>query len=150
MSISSVNVLDFIRANTIFHSEMKYNIARKSFDLKPYKNTEPGIYFILDNADILKIGKAEGKLGLKGRIATYRTRLVKQYETGDATVILWNKTMTTTLNNKVLNMYLLPLEPRKIDYKGVEVEMLIARSLEHELSKLARSQGNTMLLSGQD
>jgi hypothetical protein len=145
-----IDVTEFIKEHALFHSEMTYNTERKSFNLDPYENKDPGIYFILDKEDILKIGKADGKQGLKGRISTYRTRLVKNFEKGDSTVLLWNKVMTDTLNETVLSIYLLPLQPHKITYKGIEVEMLVARSLEYELSKLASIQGHSMLLSGQN
>jgi len=145
-----INVIEFISENALFHSEMTYNLERKSFDLDPYESTYPGIYFILDNQDILKIGKADGKQGLKGRIANYRTRLVKNFEKGDSTVLLWNTVMTGSLNETVLSIYLLPLEPRTTTHLGIEVEIMIARSLESKLSKLAKKQHHSMKLSGQN
>jgi len=145
-----INVIEFISENALFHSEMTYNLERKSFDLDPYESTYPGIYFILDNQDILKIGKADGKQGLKGRIANYRSRLVKNFEKGDSTVLLWNTVMTGSLNETVLSIYLLPIIPRTTTHLGIEVEIMIARSLESKLSKLASKQCHSMKLSGQN
>tara|TARA_Y100000748_G_C15397078_1_gene449879 strand:+ start:66 stop:518 length:453 start_codon:yes stop_codon:yes gene_type:complete len=144
------NVLEFIRANALFHSDMYYANEKKSFNLKPYSNSDPGVYFILYEDDILKIGKADGKQGLKGRVATYRTSLVSRYKQGDPTVLLWEKVMMKTLKGKILKFYLLPLPPIKEVFKGIEVELLMARSLEFKLSQFARDEGHSMLLSGQN
>ena len=144
-----ISVIEFINANAKFHSNMTYNHDRKSFNLEPYGDPTPGIYFILDIDDILKIGKADGRSGLKGRVSTYRTRLVTRYKVGDPTVLLWEKIMTGELNGKTLKMYVLPLEPTYANFKGIEVEMLMARSLEYKLSKLASLEGHSMALSGQ-
>ena len=67
-----VSVTNFIKDHAVFHSDMTYNCERKSFNLDSYQKTNQGIYFILDKEDILKIGKADGQKGLKGRVADYR------------------------------------------------------------------------------
>ena len=108
------------------------------------------VYFILDGEDILKIGKADGSSGLKGRISTYRTRLVRSYETGDQTTILWHTVMTGDLVGKKLEMYVLPVEPIKVSFKGIDLDAMMARSLEKKLSELANDQNHSMRLSGQN
>ena len=145
-----INILNFIQEHAIFHSDMVYDESRKSFNMNPYENNRPGIYFILDGDDLLKIGKADGNTGLKGRISTYRTRLVKSYETGDQTTILWHTVMTGNLKSKKLKMYVLHIDPIKVSFKGVEVNAMMARSLEKKLSELANIQGHSMMLSGQN
>ena len=144
-----VSVTNFIKDHAVFHSDMIYNCERKSFNLDSYQKTNQGIYFILDKEDILKIGKADGQKGLKGRVADYRKSLVSMFKDGDRTVLRWNREMTGSLSDRILSMYLLPLEPEKKLYLGVEVELSIARSLELELSKLAKEQGHSLKLSGQ-
>tara|TARA_B110000908_G_C10033694_1_gene348582 strand:+ start:212 stop:655 length:444 start_codon:yes stop_codon:yes gene_type:complete len=145
-----ISILNFIQEHAIFHSDMAYDESRKSFNMNSYENNHPGIYFILDGDDLLKIGKADGNTGLKGRISTYRTRLVRSYETGDQTTILWHTVMTGNLKNKKLKMYVLPIDPIKVSFKGVEVNAMMARSLEKKLSELANIQGHSMMLSGQN
>jgi hypothetical protein len=44
-------------------------------------------------------------------------------------------------------MYVLPTEPIIFKFLGIEVEGMIARSLEKKLSILAREQDHPMLLS---
>ncbi len=150
MSKKFKNVLEFIKVNAFFHSDMFYINERKSFDVKPYPNNVPGVYFILNKDDILKIGKADGKNGLKGRVATYRTSLVSRHKAGDPTVLLWEKVMMKTLKDNILQFYLLPLPPINKVFKGIEVELLMARSLEFKLSQLARNENHSMMLSGQN
>tara|TARA_B110000444_G_C18596592_1_gene480997 strand:- start:144 stop:587 length:444 start_codon:yes stop_codon:yes gene_type:complete len=145
-----ISILNFIQEHAIFHSDMVYDESRKSFNMNSYENNHPGIYFILDGDDLLKIGKADGNTGLKGRISTYRTRLVRSYETGDQTTILWHTVMTGNLKSKKLKMYVLPIDPIKVSFKGVEVNAMMARSLEKKLSELANIQGHSMMLSGQN
>jgi hypothetical protein len=145
-----VSVTNFIKDNAVFHSDMAYNCERKSFNLDSYQKNNQGVYFILDKANILKIGKADGQQGLKGRVADYRKSLVSMFKNGDPTVLLWNREMTGSLSDKILSMYLLPLESKKILFRGVEVESSIARSLELALSTLAREQGHSLKLSGQN
>jgi hypothetical protein len=55
--------------------------------------------------------------------------------------------MTNELKNKKLEMYVLPTEPIIFKFLGIEVEGMIARSLEKKLSILAREQDHPMLLS---
>ena len=145
-----ISILNFIQEHAIFHSDMVYDESRKSFNMNSYENNHPGIYFILDGDDLLKIGKADGNTGLKGRISTYRTRLVRSYETGDQTTILWHTVMTGNLKSKKLKMYVLPIDPINVSFKGVEVNAMMARSLEKKLSELANIQGHSMMLSGQN
>ncbi len=150
MSKKFKNVLEFIKVNAFFHSDMYYIDERKSFDVKPYPNNVPGVYFILNKDDILKIGKADGKNGLKGRVATYRTSLASRHKAGDPTVLLWEKVMMKNLKDNILQFYLLPLPPINKVFKGIEVELLMARSLEFKLSQLARNENHSMMLSGQN
>ena len=144
-----ISVTKFIKDHAVFHSDMTYNCERKSFNLDSYQKTNQGIYFILDKEDILKIGKADGQKGLNGRVGNYRSKLVSKFDKNDSTVLLWKREMTGSLSDRVLSMYLLPLEPEKKLYLGVEVELSIARSLELELPKLAKEQGHSLKLSEQ-
>tara|TARA_B100000787_G_C16182553_1_gene292730 strand:- start:1398 stop:1838 length:441 start_codon:yes stop_codon:yes gene_type:complete len=144
-----VSVAKFIKDHAVFHSAMTYNCERKSFNLDSYQKTNQGIYFILDKEDILKIGKADGQQGLKGRVANYRSSLVSSFKKADSTVLRWNREMIGSLSDRTWSMYLLPLEPEKKPFLGFEVELSIARSLELELPKLAKEQGHSLKLSEQ-
>ena len=59
---------------------------RRTFKLDLYEKTNQGIYFNLDKEGILKIGKADGPQGLKGRLAVYRKSLVSMFRNGGPTV----------------------------------------------------------------
>jgi hypothetical protein len=141
-----MKIIDFIKDNAKFHSFMTYNNSMKSFDIEPYKETHPGVYFIVCDDCIQKVGKAEGKYGLKGRMSQYTGNKVKTFQ-NDKTDVLWNSVMTNELKNKKLEMYVLPTEPIIFKFLGIEVEGMIARSLEKKLSILAREQDHPMLLS---
>ena len=144
-----VSVAKFIKDHAVFHSAMTYNCERKSFNLDSYQKTNQGIYFILDKEDILKIGKADGQQGLKGRVANYRSSLVSSFKKADSTVLRWNREMIGSLSDRTWSMYFLPLESEKKLFLGFEVELSIARSLELELPKLAKEQGHSLKLSEQ-
>ena len=141
-------VLQFMHDNAKLHSTMLYNSVRRSFAIEPCNDPRPGVYFIVNDVDIVKIGKAEGRYGLKGRIQTYRSNLATRKN--DHTVERIYLAMTGVLQGCVLKMYILPLPTQSIDFKGFEIELQMARSLEAILSKKARAEGHSMLLSGQD
>lgn len=145
-----LSVFEFMRKHAKKHSDMTYDVSRRGFILDKCSDTSTGIYFIvrMDTHDILKIGKAEGKYGLKGRIQTYRSNLSKR--TGDHTVKRYYDVMTGPLEGVMLEMRILPLPIETKNILGYEVEMQVARSLELLLSKQAKEERHTMSLSGQD
>ena len=51
---------------------------------------------------------------------------------------------------KELEMYIYPLPPKSIEHEGYTLEGQMTRSLERILSIQAKSENNSMLLSGQD
>ena len=146
--MANISVLNFVRTKAIFHSKMRYSRERKSFDLLPLADTAHGVYFILDGDDILKIGKADGKTGLSGSISTYRANLSSRKN--DHTVNKFYKNMLGPLMGKELEMYIYPLPPKSIEHEGYTLEGQMTRSLERILSIQAKSENNSMLLSGQD
>lgn len=147
-----LSVIDFINEHADFHSIMTYAPLKKSFNMEPYSENVPGIYFILDreSKDILKIGKSEAVGGLKERMSVYRNSLVSSFKGGDRTTVLWYRVMTGELLGRVLEMYILPIPSKQVCFKGIEVEAMIARSLEKKLSELANEQLHSMKLSGQN
>lgn len=145
-----MTVIEFMRNYATFHSDMTYDESRKGFLLDKCSDTTPGIYFIVrqDTKDILKIGKAEGKEGLKGRVQTYRSKLASRKN--DKTVERFFNAMTGELAGVALEMHILPLPTQTSNYNGIIVELQMARSLELALSKQAREENHSMSLSRQD
>ena len=124
-----MKIVEFIKNNAKFHSFMTYNNSMKSFDIEPYKETHPGVYFILCDDCIQKIGKAEGKYGLKGRMSQYTGNFKIKTFQNDKTDILWNSVMTNELKNKILEMYVLAAEPIIFSFFFIELEAMIARNI---------------------
>ena len=52
-----MKIIDFIKDNAKFHSFMTYNNSMKSFDIEPYKETHPGVYFIVIKTNSGQINK---------------------------------------------------------------------------------------------
>ena len=147
-----MTVKDFIILKTNLHSSMRYDESRMCFLMEPYRSTETGIYFIVDDNDkfdILKVGKAEGKYGLSGRLGSYRSSQVTRYPNDRTTQLLY-KTMTNTHKDKWLSMYVFEIPMSDVLFEGYVVKASLARSFEELLSKQARAEGHTMVLSGQD
>jgi hypothetical protein len=142
-----MTVLEFIKSKATFHSEMHYLKPEKSFAMNPCKIKTSGIYFILHGDDILKVGKAEGKHGIQGRLWSYRSNLSKRKD--DKTVQLFEKVMTKELKDRVLNIYFYETPPVNIKHEGFELQAHYARSLEIHLSKQAKCEGHSLLLTGQ-
>ena len=139
-------------AKVTFYADMRYNPQKKSFDFVLPNQIEldktHGIYFILDGGDILKIGKADGINGLRGRIKSYQANLKSRKN--DHTVDLIYSIMMGPLKDKELKMYIYPLPPEEVDHHGYILEAQITRSLERALSKQAKDECHSMLLSGQN
>lgn len=142
-----MTVLDFVKKKAKFHSNMTYNPDRKSFIMDPCQCSVAGIYIIMDDFNILKVGKAEGKYGLQGRLSSYTHDLSKRVT--DKSVQLYERVMTGPLKDKTLQVYTYQVPAKKTLYEGFELELHLARSLEYTLSKQAKSEGHSLLLSGQ-
>jgi len=145
----TIPIKNFIRDKATFHSEMTYDETRICFNIKPYRSTETGIYFILDGEDILKVGKAEGKQGLAGRIGSYRSSQITRLSNDRTTQLLFN-TMTKSHKGKTLSLYVFEIKMIETIFEGYPVKTSLVRSFEETLSRQARSEGHSMVLSGQD
>lgn len=151
MSVPPMTTLEFVKKIAKYHSEMKYDESRCSFIMEPYKNTATGVYFILDGDNILKIGKAEGINGLKGRVASYRLNHSKRKMTGnDYTLNRFYELMTGEFKNKILQMYIYEVPHQEVVLEGYLIKTHMARNLEKILSQQAREEQHCMLLSGHD
>lgn len=142
-----MTVLDFVNKKAKFHSTMTYNLPKKSFIMESCDCTVAGIYIIMHELDILKVGKAEGKYGLHGRLSSYTHDLSKRIT--DKSVQLYERIMTGPLKDKTLQIYTCQVPAKKTLFEGLELELHLARSLEYKLSKQAKAEGHSMLLSGQ-
>ena len=143
-----IKVIDFVKKKARFHSNMEYDLSRKGFILEPFPYLTPGIYFILLGDDIHKIGKADGKHGLKGRINNYRANVATRMKT-DFTTQRYFNVMTGLLKNKVLQMYIYECPSVKQEIEGYTLELQMARSFEETLTRQAIDERHTMSLSGQ-
>ena len=143
-----IKVIDFVKTKARFHSNMEYDLSRKGFILEPFPHLTPGIYFILLDDDIHKIGKADGKHGLKGRIDNYRANAATRMKT-DFTTQRYFNVMTGLLKDKVLAMHIYECPSIKREIEGYTLELQMARSFEETLTRQAIGEGHTMSLSGQ-
>lgn len=142
-------VLDFVRTRATYGGEMRYNAPRIGFDMPVLTSEVPGVYFILLGTDILKVGKAEGKLGIKGRLLNYRSTNRSRLPF-DRTCQLVHRIMTTDLKDQVLEVYYFEVPKTETLLEGYTVLTSMARSFEELLSRQARVEGHSMLLSGFD
>jgi hypothetical protein len=147
------SALQFIKTKANFHGTMHYLPERMGFDMLPYSSPQTGIYFILDSNDrIHKVGKAEGKGGLKRRFNNYRANNCTRYHIhNDKTTIMVNRIMTGPLKNEILYMYVLEIKKEPFLYENTyTIEKSYIRALEEAISIHARSDGHPMLLSSQN
>lgn len=144
-----MKVLDFIKEKAKYHCEMQWIDERKGFDMEICRSESSGVYFILDGNDIMKIGKADGKRGLHLRLYSYRNNHVKRIKVC-RTVQLYDRVMNGELKGNPLSVYYFEMETPETLFEGYTVKSSIVRSFEETLSKQARAEGHSMLLSGQD
>jgi hypothetical protein len=152
-----MSVLEFIDTHCQFHSEMTYDEKLYGFDVRNFSYKIPGIYFITATSEdgtrhIVKVGKADGREGLKGRISQYRSKNYKRVGK-DRTIDFTHKAMSE-IHKKygegcVLNMYVHLMEKTVTEYHGILLESSFIRSLEEKLTLQAYGERHPMLLSGQ-
>jgi hypothetical protein len=132
---------------------MTYDDTEVRFVMEQCRDTTTGVYFIVDEQngmfDILKVGKAEGKRGLSQRLNGYRTTGRTRLPV-DRTAQLWHNVMTNQHRGSTLSVYIYPLAMTEVLIEGYTVRSSMVRSFEETLSKQARLEGNSMLLSGFD
>lgn len=125
----------------------------------PQKNMEipshPGIYFLLsdDLTAVQKIGKAEGRGGLRQRFKQYTSKkLINGRVLTDDTDGLWFKAMKGILINKKIDVYYYTTPPEIVNFSNFGLSFCLeahwARSFERTLNVLARSESQPMFLSG--
>jgi hypothetical protein len=116
----------------------------------PSLPTEHGVYCLVSHGGsrIQKIGKAEGKNGLRGRFNGYTGQKTLAKIASDRTDQRWKTVMTGALHGERLSLYYYATVPRLIPLpfpvddasQPKELECHWARSLEKYLSKLVRDE----------
>jgi len=143
-----MKLIDFVKQKATLHSVAKYNEENAQFKMPIYQSKQPGVYFILLGDDIMKVGKADGRNGLKGRLNDYRAKNVIRLP-NDPTARLIHDIMTSELKDKTLEFYVYEIPMVESILEGYTIEMSRARSFEKILSKQAEDEGHSMLLSSQ-
>lgn len=157
-----MTVEDFVLSKATLVSTMTYEPERYGWDIPFLPYGIPGIYFIVRSGkfrgkghklDILKVGKAEGEYGLRGRIRSYRATSVNRKD-WDRTIRYLHTSMQSLLNEDnehcKIELYCLEVPKSKVVFENYVLEQSIIRSLEKTISIQAKSEGHSMLLSGQD
>lgn len=157
-----MTVENFILSKAVYISTMEYEPDRYGWNIAALPDKIPGIYFIVRagkfkgkgaKLDILKVGKAEGKQGLRGRIQSYSSTSINRKD-WDRTIRYLHTSMQTLLDENndhcEIKLYCMELPMTKVLFEGYELEQSMIRSLEKTLSVQATQEGHSMLLSGQD
>ena len=156
-----LSVDKFISKKCTFLSTMVYDPERYKWDMNlDGLSTTPGIYFIVRGSfdestkfDILKVGKADGKRGLRGRMQSYTSVSVNRKDS-DRTIMYVHDSMRSLLDDNgkhcELKLYYFAIPLETILFEGYKCETSVIRSFERSLSIKAGEEGHSMLLSGQD
>ena len=166
------NVLEFVKTQCVkVNSPLRYLPDESRFCWDDATSvslpTQSGVYFLLSHNDtkIQKIGKADGRGGLKGRLRGYTAKKTPHKINTDKTDRLWREKMTNHLLGESISVFYYETSPMEINKSYIQgnvehslvVEAQWARSLEEKLSRLAaqdvKERGVTyeeMLLSGQN
>lgn len=113
-----------------------------------------GVYAWVDTKGrIQKIGKAEGRDGMRQRTSFGRGKVGPDGQPKDATTRLWKRVWEGPLVGESIDVYFSPHPPVSlpIDVPGVgrvTVQSQVARSVEELLSRRAREEREPMLLAG--
>lgn len=151
---SKVNVSSFIKEHFTFLGKSKWNHQECGFlDLPTCPTKNSGVYVIMLNGKVLKVGKADGAKGLQYRLKSYasknKSRITGKFA-DQFTIRLDSNMRSPELSGKSLSFYYHATAKVEKEYHGIKVETCIARSLEKQLSILCRLQNHPMTLSGSD
>jgi hypothetical protein len=149
-------------------AELEYRVDKFKFawcgDVKEKLPEVHGVYCLFSHSGtrLQKIGKADGKRGLRGRFRSYTGAKTEEKSEADRTDRLWKTVMTGKLKDQLPSVYYFETPPGVMSIPFVldgappakPIMYHWARPLEQYLSELFRSEhrklvGNThMLLSG--
>lgn len=129
--------------NVVWNDDKGFHIPGKLTKLK-------GIYAFVSDEGIEKVGKADGKTGITGRMSHYRTSVnrITNLSSPDRSCIHQRKTMTEgALKDKKLTLYVYLVTPTEATIDGITVNVSPARELEIALSEMATKDNEPMRLS---
>lgn len=114
-----------------------------------------GIYFLVSDQEIFKVGKAAGNRGIRGRIAAYETYYPPQRD--DDSVFLWYRQMhgdgQGPLQGVFLDVRFFAVQPVHVDIPwpggGFQLPAHPVDALERHFIDRARAEGHNLLL-GED
>jgi hypothetical protein len=139
--------------STTFGGRMKYSSSGFGWEWTAKKElpSEHAVYFLLSSFGIEKVGKADGKGGLKQRFSRYLK--VNKTLKNDDTDKRWHRTMSSQdmLDQEIQIYYItFPKETKtlKTSLGELEIKFSPASQVEKVLFLTAKSEGNPMRLSG--
>ena len=110
-----------------------------------------GIYFLVSEHGIEKVGSARGKYGLRGRLQGYCRKKVDETKR-DSTDMLWERVMEGELRGERISVYCLEMDEciEEVETKMgvVRVEYVPVLEVEAYYFREARLRGEPMRLSG--
>jgi hypothetical protein len=145
-------LLNSIQSSATYGGRLKYRKSGYGWEWDKQGNLPSikGVYFLLSKHGIEKVGSANGKFGLKGRIRQY-TRKNKKLP-NDATDILWNRIMSNELLNEYIDVYYIVIEGtlNNVHTSIGTIEVISCPILEVETSLFyqAKNQAEPMRLAG--
>lgn len=159
--MTPLSVDNFISQKCTFLSTMVYDPEKYKWVMTlDGVSTAPGIYFIVRDSsnkstkfDILKVGKADGKRGLRGRMQSYTSDSSNRKD-WDRTIRYVHNAMRSLLDDTgehceiKLYYFVIPMETTL--FEGYTCETSVIRSFERNLSIKAGEEGHSLMLSGQD
>jgi len=136
-----------------FGGKMKYSSSGFGWEWSEQKElpTDHAVYFLLSSFGIEKVGKADGKGGLKQRFSRYLK--VNKTLKNDDTDKRWHRTMSSQdmLDQEIQIYYItFPKETKtlKTSLGELEIKFSPASQVEKVLFLTAKREGNPMQLSG--
>lgn len=144
-------VYDIFKQNGELWSTVTYSDSNGwDFANRISSDRRRGVYAFVSKYGIEKVGKIENAKGVSARTYQYETSKsrIQKGKHADASDVLWDKMMLTELKNETLQYYFIPVEDETITKFGIDIDVSYIRSLEKNLSMMARTEGNPMRLSG--
>ena len=146
-----MSLIDQIKRVANYHGSATYNVVEHRWNFSKIAETRKGVYIFVEKGgnDILKIGKADGKMGISQRANEYRanSRGFLTIPSSSASVI--KRMQETELRQLEIEIYYIPIDPVQMTVAGFNVLASPARELEHALHTTAREEGHSLRFSKQ-
>ena len=145
-----MSVIEHIKKVAVRHGEAYYSMEEWCWKFNPVEETRKGVYiFVSKDGDILKVGKADGKRGLLGRLNEYWKPSKSFLKNPSSSASVMKRVQEADRRVVDAVIYYIPLDPIQVTVSSFSIQATPARELEEFIAARAHEEGHSLLFSKQ-